>query len=119
MVQTKPSTPRDPSDPPLRPRTTSARFLIGTDSHGRWVVRDQAGLHGGLFVSRAAALRFAMREIDGRPQAVTMVPGILEFCVGRPADLPDIQGRTHDRGARPRRRFHRRAGSAGRTSAHG
>jgi hypothetical protein len=61
---------------------TSARapmFRVGKDSHGHWVVQDQQGLRGGLFVDRAEALKFAMFENGGRPQAVIMVPGILEL----------------------------------------
>ena len=59
------------SEPPL--------FLIGKDSHGNWVVQDQSGLHGGLFVDRAEALKFAMFENGNRPQAVIVVPGVLEL----------------------------------------
>jgi hypothetical protein len=43
------------------------------------------GLYGGLFVNRSEALRFAMLENGHRPQAVIMVPGNLEFSIGRPA----------------------------------
>jgi hypothetical protein len=56
-----------------------SRFLIGTDSRGRWVAQDQRGLCGGLFVNRAEAIRFAMRETGRRPQAVVVVSGILEL----------------------------------------
>jgi len=49
------------------------------DSHGNWVVQDQHGLCGGLFVDRAEAVKFAMFESGNRPQAVIMVPGILEL----------------------------------------
>jgi hypothetical protein len=36
-------------------------------------------LRGGLFVDRAEALKFALFENGHRPQAVVMVPGILEL----------------------------------------
>jgi hypothetical protein len=45
-------------------------------------VRDQAGLSGGLFINRTEALRFAMLENARHPQAVIMVPGVLEFGTG-------------------------------------
>ena len=32
------------------PPSCSSVFMIGQDSHGNWVVRDQSGLRGGLFV---------------------------------------------------------------------
>ena len=61
------------------PSSHASLFRIGKDSHGHWVVQDQQGLRGGLFVDRAEALKFAMFENGGRPQAVIMVPGILEL----------------------------------------
>jgi len=57
-------------------------FHIGRNSRGNWVVKDQKGLCGGLFVDRAEALKFAMFENGNRPQAVIMVPGILELDIG-------------------------------------
>jgi len=64
---------------PPSPRSTANLFRIGKDSHGHWVVQDEKGLYGGLFVDRAAALKFAMFENGHRPQAVIMVPGIFEL----------------------------------------
>ena len=57
-------------------------FFIGRDSHGNWVVQDQQRLCGGLFVDRTQALKFAMFENGGRPQAVVMVPGVFELDMG-------------------------------------
>jgi hypothetical protein len=68
------------SEPPSTRSTSLPRlFRIGKDSHGNWVAQDQQGLRGGLFVDRAEALKFAMFENGNRPQAVIMVPGILEL----------------------------------------
>ena len=63
--------------------SNSSLFLIGKDSRGNWVVQDQRGLCGGLFVDRAEALKFAMFENGNRPQAVIMVPGVLELDMSR------------------------------------
>jgi hypothetical protein len=63
----------------VEPPSRNNLFMIGRNSHGSWVVRDQAGLYGGLFVDRTEALRFALFENGHRPQAVLMVPGILEL----------------------------------------
>jgi hypothetical protein len=60
-------------------RRHASSFLIGKDSQGNWVVQDQRGLCGGLFLSRAEALRYAMFESTGHSQAVIMVPGTLEL----------------------------------------
>jgi hypothetical protein len=62
--------------------STASIFLIGKNSRGNWVVQDQQGVRGGLFIDRAEALRFAMFENGNRPQAVVMVPGVLELEMG-------------------------------------
>lgn len=61
------------------PRPPDKHFLVGKDSHGRWVVQDEHGLCGGLFANRTEALHFAMFENGNRSQAVIMVPDVLEF----------------------------------------
>ena len=62
--------------------SASARlFRIGKDRQGRWVVQDQQGLCGGLFVDRAQALKFAMFENGNRPQAVIFVPYVLDLNI--------------------------------------
>jgi len=68
----------DKGEPPSTSHPKSL-FRIGRNSRGNWVVQDQSGLCGGLFVDRAEAVKFAMFENGNRPQAVIMVPGILEL----------------------------------------
>ena len=70
-------TTQEPPSP--RPQSKSALFFIGKNSRGNWVVQDQHHLSGGLFVDRAAALRFALFENGNQPQSVIMVPGVLEL----------------------------------------
>jgi hypothetical protein len=60
-------------------QSSASTFLVGRNSHGEWVVRDEHGLRGGLFVNRAEALKYALFENGRRRQAVIMVPGILEL----------------------------------------
>jgi len=67
----------EPPSPSLCSKTSL--FLIGRDRAGRWVVRDLQGLRGGLFVGRSEALKYALFENGNRPQAVVMVPGVLEL----------------------------------------
>jgi hypothetical protein len=68
------------SEPPSTRLTSLPRlFRVGRDSRGNWVVQDRKGLCGGLFVNRADAVKFAMFENGNCPQAVIMVPGILEL----------------------------------------
>ena len=75
-------------EPPSSSCPNSSLFLVGKNSRGNWVVQDQQGLCGGLFVDRAQAVKFAMFENGHRPQAVIMVPGVLEL---------DMSGRGHAR----------------------
>ena len=89
--------PPSPQSAPLSPL-----FRVGKDSHGHWVVQDQQGLRGGLFVGRAEALKFAMFENGNRPQAVIMVPGILELdTIGQLERTPHVAANTQI----PLRRF--------------
>ena len=67
------------------PCSRSPLFLMGQDSRGNWVVQDQRGMCGGLFVDRVTALRFAMFENGNRPQAVVLVPGVFELDMNRGA----------------------------------
>jgi hypothetical protein len=71
--------------PSIVPCSRPLHFLIGKDSRGNWVVQDERGLCGGLFVDRIQALRFAMFENGNKPQAVIMVPGVFELDVNRNA----------------------------------
>jgi hypothetical protein len=71
---------RQDAEPPSSESLSKPQlFMIGRNSRGNWVVRDQSGLRGGLFIDRTEALRFALFENGRRPQAVLMVPGILEL----------------------------------------
>ena len=58
-------------------------FMIGQDSHGHWVVQDQSGRRGGLFVDRAQALRFVRSENGNHPQGYVVVGGIFELDMNR------------------------------------
>jgi len=59
----------------------SPLYFIGRNARGNWVVQDQGGVRGGLFIDRSEALRFAMFENGNHPQAVIMVPGIFELDI--------------------------------------
>lgn len=84
-----------PVIPPAAPLTTAVQsasfaprpdndnapqlYYIGRNRAGRWVVRDATGRSGGVFIDRTQAIKFAMFENGRNPQAVIMVPGILEL----------------------------------------
>ena len=75
MIQAKQAEPPSWLRPPL--------FMVGQDRRGNWVVKDQRGICGGLFVDRDAALRFVRAENGHRPQAVVMVSEVLELEMSR------------------------------------
>jgi len=73
------------AEPPSGQR--AAVFMIGQDSRGNWVVKDQSGTRGGLFIERAEALRFVRSESRSNPQAFVMVTGVLELDMTRKPDV--------------------------------
>jgi len=93
----------EPPSPELSTRIPL--FMIGKDSRGNWVVQDQQGICGGLFINRVEALRFAMFENGNRPQAVIMVPGVFELDMSRRAD-PEHRQPSPSTAARDRPRQH-------------
>jgi hypothetical protein len=77
---------QDDAEPPscLRPPF----FLIGQDSRGNWVVREQNGMRGGLFIDRNEALRYIRFENGNRPHAFVTVSGIFELDMTRTSAAP-------------------------------
>lgn len=75
------------SEPLLRRgRAAAGPFLVGRNSRGNWVVTDPAGRHGGLFVDRGHALKYALSENGNR--AVTEVEHVLELDLNLAPALP-------------------------------
>jgi hypothetical protein len=71
MAQSEPPSTRSPS--------LSRLFRVGRNSRGNWVAQDDRGLCGGLFVNRVDAMKFAKFENGNHPEAVILVPGIIEL----------------------------------------
>lgn len=59
-----------------------ARFTIGRDKGGRWIVQDREGLVGGLFINEAAALHFAAEECNNNPDEICRATAgmVLDFA---------------------------------------
>ena len=57
----------------------SPRVRVGQNSHGEWIVQDEGGRYGGIFVDRSEALKYALFENGHRRRAVMMISGILEL----------------------------------------
>ena len=73
--------PDDPSPSDSDPDSQPTIFYVGRDRRGRWVVQDREHLRGGLFVSRSAALKFALSENGNHPLDVVALsePVDLDF----------------------------------------
>lgn len=87
-------------EPPSPCPRSPAAFLIGMDSRGHWVVKDSSGLHGGLFIDRVQAIKYALFENGHHPEDVMLVPGILELDIGGPPAVgPQVsEARAHGGG---------------------
>jgi hypothetical protein len=76
--------------------------LIGRNNRGQWVAREQNGLYGGLFVSRAAAVRYALFENGHHPEAIVCSASSLELDMGAtPSRTAETETTATD--TRPRR----------------
>ncbi len=62
-----------------------ARFTVGRDHHGCWVVQDRLGKVGGLFASEDAAMHFARDESDRDPADICRAPEGLAVELDNPA----------------------------------
>lgn len=78
MAQVEPLRFLENAKPPSQRPSRSSRFLIGNR-----VVKEQAGLCKGFYVSRAQALHFAILENGGGLQTVVMVPRTAGLGVNR------------------------------------
>ena len=59
--------------------SASAIVFIGRDSRGNWVVQEQNGLYGGLFVNRAQAIRYALFENGHHPETIVELKRAIEL----------------------------------------
>ena len=60
-------------EPPSSKGSESSRFFIGKNSRGNWVVQDERGFRGGLFLDRIQALKFVKSENAGSPAAIVVM----------------------------------------------
>ena len=66
------------------PSCSSSLVFIGKNGRGQWVAQEQNGLFGGLFVSRANAVRYALFENGYHPETVIETAGIIELDMSAP-----------------------------------
>jgi hypothetical protein len=60
----------------------SAIVFIGKNRRGQWVVQEQNGLYGGLFVSRAQAVKYALFENGHHPESIVELARDIELDMG-------------------------------------
>jgi hypothetical protein len=63
--------------------------FIGRNSRGQWVALEQNGLYGGLFVSRAQAVKYALFENGHHPETVVELAREIELDMDRKRFLSD------------------------------
>ncbi|WP_235976668.1 hypothetical protein [Bradyrhizobium archetypum] len=71
--------------------STAPTVFVGRNRRGAWVVREQNGTFGGLFVTRAQALKYARFENGHHPETIVEVSREIELDI--PADT-SAQSRT-------------------------
>lgn len=55
--------------------------FVGRNRRGYWVAREQNGIFGGLFVSRAQALKYALRENSDHPETIVELSHEIELDI--------------------------------------
>jgi len=66
-------------EPPSPDKSVAALVLIGRNSRGQWVAQEQNGLYGGLFVSRAEAMKYALLENGHHPETIVELSRTIEL----------------------------------------
>ncbi len=61
----------------------STVVFIGRNRRGQWVAQEQNGLYGGLFVSRAQAIKYALFENGQHLETIVELPREIELDMGR------------------------------------
>ena len=73
--------------------SASTIVFIGKNGRGNWVVQEQSGLYGGLFVNRAQAVKYALFENGYHPETIIELPRQIELDMTRSARADRDQAR--------------------------
>ncbi|WGD54309.1 hypothetical protein QA641_10625 [Bradyrhizobium sp. CB1650] len=65
----------------------SSIVFIGRNRRAQWVAQEQNGLYGGLFVSRAQAIKYALFENGQHSETIVELPREIELDMGRKPDI--------------------------------
>ena len=75
---------------PPSSHSRSAIIFIGKNRRGQWVAQEQNGLYGGLFVSRAQAVKYALFENGHHPETIVELAREIEIDMGGLAPLTRV-----------------------------
>lgn len=75
-------------EPPSR-SFTAATVFVGRNHRGNWIACEQNGIFGGLFVNRAQALKYALRENGHHPETIVELSHEIELDI---STNPEIAG---------------------------
>ena len=67
------------AEPPSCGSDALSLIFIGKNRRGNWVAQEQNGLYGGLFVSRAQAIKYALFENGQHPESIVELPCEIEL----------------------------------------
>jgi hypothetical protein len=70
---------------------SSTVVFIGRNRRGQWVAQEQNGLYGGLFVSRAQAIKYALFENGQHLETIVELPREIELDMGRRPQTSDLR----------------------------
>jgi hypothetical protein len=59
--------------------SASTIVFLGKNNNDNWVVQQQNGLYGGLFVNRTAAIRYALFENGRHPETIVELSRPIEL----------------------------------------
>ncbi|SDF49463.1 hypothetical protein SAMN05216337_105818 [Bradyrhizobium brasilense] len=63
------------------PKSAARIVYVGRNRFGNWVACEERGVFGGLFVSRAQALKYALVENGGHPDSIIEVTREIELYI--------------------------------------
>ena len=79
------------AEPPSCGSDALSLVFIGKNQRGQWVAQEQNGLYGGLFVSRAQAIKYALFENGQHPETIVELPCEIELDMSARHLTPDLR----------------------------
>lgn len=68
-------------DQPPSCKPAAPTVFVGRNRRGNWVAREQNCVFGGLFVNRAQALKYALRENGRHPETIVELSPEIELDI--------------------------------------